>query len=400
MLRTLTPLFLFGLATLASTAQQNIWGHNPLRSPEVHPDGRVTFRLLAPKAQQVQLTGDFLPAEERTTAFGKMWVDGRRSLQRDTAGVWSFTTEQALAPELYQYAFHIDSLQVPDPSNVYRHRDTNLTTDVFLVGGGVEGQYAVNDVPHGSIVKQWYASPSLRATRRLSIYLPPHYFEQSHRRFPVLYLLHGMGGDEEAWLAMGRAAQIFDNLIATGRMTPAIVVLPNGNVSQQAAPGEGSNGFVPPQSMLPRTMNGEYEAAFPDIVRFVDRHFRTLPKAKHRAIAGLSMGGFHSLHTAINHPTLFHYVGLFSAAIQPREDNVSPIYADVPTKLSRLYAHRPSLFYIAIGRDDFLFKDNVRFRQQLDQLQLPYTYRETDGGHTWRNWRRYLLDFLPRLFRP
>ncbi|MCF0235212.1 MAG: esterase [Bacteroidaceae bacterium] len=395
--RALVSVYL-GLVSIGTAfGQQNIWSQTPHPSPIVHKNQSVTFQLYAPKAKQVEISGDFLPEQSIETPNGRINVTGRTSLKPMGDGLWQLTTAP-LQPELYQYSLYVDSLQISDPSNVYRHRDTNLVTDVFLVGGGVDGAYGTQRVAHGSVLKQWVPSATLHASRRLSIYLPPNYFEQSSKRFPVLYLLHGMGGDEEAWLSMGRAAQIFDNLIAAGRMKPTIVVMPNGNVAQEAAPGEGSEGMVTPNAYLPRTMNGEFEAAFPDIVHYVDTHFRTLRQKDKRAIAGLSMGGFHSLHIAANHPKLFGYIGLFSAATRPMVETKSPIYDDYLGKLHRQFVEKPRLYYIAIGREDFLYEQNQQFRSQLQADKLPHEYHETEGGHTWRNWRRYLLDFLPKLF--
>ena len=233
--------------------------------------------------------------------------------------------------------------------------------------------------------------------RRLSVYTPAGY-ETGDASYPVLYLLHGMGGDEEAWLTQGRAAQIFDQLIADGRIEPMIVVMPNGNASEEAAPGETHHGLVPPTIALPHTMDGAFEEAFPDIVTFVDKTYRTKADKHQRAIAGLSMGGFHSLHTSKQYPDLFDYIGLFSAAINPRQEG-SAIYDDFDGKLIKQFSDRPVLYWIAIGNDDFLYKDNEAFRARLDRLGLPYEYHESAGGHIWKNWRAYLAEFAGRIFR-
>ena len=168
-------------------------------------------------------------------------------------------------------------------------------------------------MPHGTVRKVWYDSPTAGLQRRMTVYTPAGY-ETSKRSYPVLYLLHGMGGDEDAWDELGRATQILDNLIAEGKAEPMVVVMPNGNISQEAAPGEGSKGLVVATTQYPKTMDGNFEKAFPDIIRFVEKVYRVKKDKANRAIAGLSMGGFHSIYTALNNPDTFDYIGLFSAA--------------------------------------------------------------------------------------
>ena len=284
-----------------------------------------------------------------------------------------------------------------DPSNVYQIRDVATVTSIFIVGGGQADLYEVNDVPHGTVAKVWYDSPSLGMRRRMTVYTPAGYEESGRTRYPVLYLLHGMGGDEQAWMELGRASQILDNLIAQGKAKPMIVVMPNGNASQEAAPGETSNGLVQPRFNLPKTMDGTYETSFPEIIEYVDSHYRTIRKKEARAIAGLSMGGFHSLHISKEYPGTFSYIGLFSAAIFPEKE--SSVYEDFDGKLAKLFATKPALFWIGIGKDDFLYKANTEFRQKLDAAGYEYTYVESAGGHIWRNWRVYLSQFTPLLFK-
>ena len=218
----------------------------------------------------------------------------------------------------------------------------------------------------------------------------------------MLYLLHGIGGDENAWSELGRAAQILDNLIAQGKAEPMLVVMTNGNISQEACPGETSEGFRVPTMMLPKTMEGSFETAFPDVVKFIEKTYRVKKDKAHRAIAGLSMGGFHSLFISINNPDLFGYIGLFSAAVdqQQKDPNGFPnIYADRNKKIDALFAKNPKLFWIGIGKTDFLFKNNNDLRAYLNSKGHKYTYLETDGGHIWRNWRIYLSEFTPLLFK-
>jgi len=230
-------------------------------------------------------------------------------------------------------------------------RDIGNTYSVALVGGGVDGLYAVKNVPHGTVRKVWYDSPTAGIKRRMTVYTPAGY-ETSNRRYPVLYLLHGMGGDENAWEELGRATQILDNLIAEGKAEPMVVVMPNGNISQEAAPGEGSSGLVTAALRYPKTMDGNFEKAFPDIIQFVEKAYRVKKDKANRAIAGLSMGGFHSIYIALNNPDAFDYIGLFSAAFSQMSkdgDRLSPIYQNIDEKFKTLCKKSPKLIWIGIG---------------------------------------------------
>lgn len=371
--------------TLCTQAQQALWGSPQLLSPEIHQDHTVTFRYRAPKAVKVQLIGDFLP-------------EGQLAEMTEVNGIWQYTTPNPLQPELYSYSLLVDGVKTYDTNNVYLIRDVATVTNIFLIPGERASLYAINQVPHGSVSKVWYNSPSLQLQRRLSIYTPPGY-EQSGKRYPVFYLLHGMGGDENAWLELGRTAQILDNLIAQGKAEPMIVVMTNGNAALEAAPGESSLGFAPPTIQLPKTMEGSFEAAFPEVIAFVDKNYRTIRKKDARAIAGLSMGGFHSLHISKQYPDKFGYVGLFSSAISSDRATSSPIYEDTEAKLKKQFSLKPALYWIAIGKTDFLYQANQDFRKLLDEKGYPYTYYESEDGHIWKNWRIYLTEFVPLLFK-
>ncbi len=395
----------FCLTGMAAHAQQNLsWGQGPqVASPDVHADNTVTFNLIAPEAQKVQITGDFLPSKK--VVFNGATFDAPADpvdLVKNDKGVWSFTTE-ALKPELYTYNMIVDGVKIIDPLNVYNIRDINNLFSVLLIGGDARTDlYKVNKVAHGTVSKVWYESPTAGLTRRLTVYTPAGY-ETSGKEYPVLYLLHGIGGDENAWSELGRAAQILDNLIAQGKAEPMLVVMTNGNISQEACPGETSEGFRVPTMMLPKTMEGSFETAFPDVVKFVEKTYRVKKDKAHRAIAGLSMGGFHSLFISINNPDTFDYVGLFSAAVDQQQNTANGgfpnIYADRNQKIDNLFSKHPKLFWIGIGKTDFLFKNNNDLRAYLDSKQHKYTYLETEGGHIWRNWRIYLSEFVPLLFK-
>jgi enterochelin esterase-like enzyme len=393
-MKRLTALIVALLIGVTMFAQQALWGSAPVVSPEIHGNNTVTFRFKAPKAVRVQLTGDFLPVQKNA----KFEAPGIVDLKEGQEGVWEYTTPEPLKPELYSYSFIVDGLRVNDPSNVYLIRDVSTLTNVFIIGGDRADFYKVNPMPHGTVSRVWYDSPALGLKRRMTVYTPAGY-ETGGKRYPVLYLLHGMGGDEEAWISLGRTAQILDNLIAQGKAKPMIVVMPNGNASQEAAPGESSRGMVPPTMQLPKTMEGSYEQAFPEIVKFIDKNYRTVKSKSGRAIAGLSMGGFHSLHISKQYPDMFNYVGLFSAAIMPNKEVSSPIYENMEGKLKVQFDKNPALYWIAIGKTDFLYKANEEYRKLLDKKGYKYTYYESDEGHIWKNWRIYLTEFVPMLFR-
>lgn len=384
-------------------AQQTLWSGDQIKSPEINPDKSVTFRLFAPNAKQVQVTGDFLPNQTiEIPDRGMVQIPGAAEMNLDENGLWSFTTTP-LNSELYMYSFIVDGLRMMDPSNVYMNRDVASVFNIFLIDGepGTPGHYyKVNDVPHGSVSKVWYDSPGLNLKRRMTIYTPPGYEDNLEKNYSVFYLLHGAGGDEEAWISLGRTAQILDNLIAEGKAEPMIIVMTNGNPTQEAAPGETSEGFIVPTMDVSRMNKGEFETSFPDIVNYIDTHYRTIPDKAHRAIAGLSMGGFHSLHTSKFYPDLFDYVGLFSAAIFPFDSrNQAPVYQDLEGQLKKQFEKKPKLYWIGIGDKDFLYQDNVKYRQLLDEKGYPYVYFETPEGHIWKNWRIYLTEFTQQLFK-
>ena len=387
---------LLGLTGLVQ-AQEALFSGQQVSSPQVNDDKSVTFRLVAPQADTVQVTGDFLPSVKVDTPMGKVDGPGKALLSKNEEGVWTYTTS-VLAPELYNYAFIVDGFKTTDPANPFLIRDVASVTNIFIVPGEQADLYRVQDVPHGTVASRWYDAKDLGFDRKLSVYTPPGY-ETSAAEYPVLYLLHGAGGDEEAWLSLGRAAQILDNLIAQGKAEPMLVVMPNGNVGQDAAPGAGSDGFYTPQFMTPETMNGKYEAQFMDIVSFIEANYRVKADKAHRAIAGLSMGGYHSMHISRFYPDTFDYVGLFSAAIIPREDKSDKgVYANFDETLKAQNENGYQLYWIGIGKTDFLYEANTAFRKQLDQMDMPYEYMETEGGHIWRNWRVYLSEFVPLLF--
>lgn len=377
------------LALLPAMAQQALWGETPPKSPEYNSDGTVTLRIKAPQASKVFVTGDCVE-------------NGGADMKKDENGVWTWTSS-VLPSELYMYNFIVDGVKTTDPSNLFNIRDVASTTSTFIIEGGVGDWYKVKNVKHGNVSKVWY--PQAGIMRRMTVYTPAGYDDSGKTKYPVLYLLHGMGGDEDAWMDLGRTSQILDNLIADGKAKPMIVVMPNGNISQEAAPGVGSNYRDQPGFALPKTMEGSYEASFPEIMNYIENHYRVKKDKQHRAICGLSMGGFHSLYISANNPDKFDYVGLFSAAINKgnaRGEN-KWIYENLDAKLQKMFNPSAPLkfLFIGIGKADFLYKDNKEFDNKIKSMSakpVDYQYMETEGGHIWRNWRIYLTEFAQKVF--
>lgn len=379
MKRLICALIFAALAILPMLSQQSTPRSEYPISPRVEGN-RVEFRLEAPYANNVLLYGDWLKKPIEMAYSGEFWM----------------CVCDAMKPGLYTYTFEIDGVNITDPASAYVMRDVDNLSSYFIITGGIADNYCVQDVPHGTVSLQWYHSNTLGCDRRMTIYTPAGY-ESGDMRYPVLYLLHGMGGDETSWCELGRAAIILDNLIAIGKVKPMIVVMPNGNASQQAAPGNTIRGLAPITFNDPHHYNGMFEKAFGEIISFVDSHYRTTPNANYRAIAGLSMGGYHSCYISANMPDVFSHVGLFSPAITPRRD--IEYYGDMLNKLQRLRQESLQLYWIAIGSNDFLYNEVVDYRKQLDSINFPYTYYETAGEHKWDMWRMHLIEFLPKLFK-
>lgn len=393
MKKKLALISLFALTVFSINAQQALFGTSQKSSPEIHSDNTVTFRLLAPFAKEISLVGDWMPRQGR--------MPGTEPLVKGDSGVWSYTTK-VLPSDLFTYSFIVDGVRTVDPNNVYVNRDVASVSNTFITGGEKSKYYKINKVPHGTVAHPWYNSPGNQKMRRITIYTPFGY-EKSKEKYPVLYLMHGIGGDEEAWIGSGRAAQILDNLIAEGKATPMIVVMPNGNVFQEAAPGQSSEGPVTPSFMLPNTMDGKFEETFIDIMNFVESNYRTIAKKESRAIAGLSMGGYHTSYISRYYPNTFDYMGLFSPALnnKPEDHPEAPAYENLDKNLKRQKENVYRLYWIGIGKNDFavLYNAVQEYKAKLDSMGLKYEYMETNGSHTWSEWRAYLTTFAQKIFK-
>ncbi|MBO7581806.1 MAG: esterase [Bacteroidaceae bacterium] len=373
------------LMAMSSFAQQQLGQRPRVQSPVVNADGTVTFNFYDPSAQRVTVSGDF-------NEIGNQ----RLNLTKQENGVWTGTTT-ALNPELYSYSLSVDGQRFIDPANSYVNRDISTLSNIFIVTKSNDDKghlYSVNNVPHGTLSRVWYDSPTLGQQRRMTVYLPAAY--DGKKAFPVMYLLHGHGGDETAWGDLGRASQIMDNLIAEGKCVPMIVVMPNGNPTCNAAPGWWHEGMYTPDgnAFNQRGAKATMEESFMDIVNYVDSHYKTIRKRSGRAVTGLSMGGGHTFGISRLYPEVFDYYGLQSAAARMQQND-----AKFDEQMARLFASKPKLFWIAIGKEDFLMQMNTQLRGYLDEHHYPYEYYENDGGHIWRNWRIYLTLFAQKIFK-
>ena len=384
MKRIITTIAAAALLGIAANAQQALSFRAPVVSPEVNPDNTVTFRYRNPKAVRVQVSGDFIKGNAR--------VD----MMEGADGVWTYTTPEPLEGELYLYDFYVDGERRNDPSNMYLNRDIATWTNFFTMSAreGDKGwYYETHDTPHGTVSKVWYESKKLGANRRLSVYTPAGY-ETGKAKYPVLYLLHGSGGDEDAWLELGRTVQILDNLIAEGKARPMIVVMPNGVYYNNAAPGYAVNMFQPTMANSRSDSTVEIENSFDEVINFVESRYRVAKGAQNRAVAGLSMGGRQSCAISRSHPGTFGYVGMFSGVVLAgNAEQEAALAAQMDPKIA------PKLYWIGVGCDDGVKVNSLKLKEYCEQKGYPVEYYESEGGHIWRNWRIYLTIFAQKLFK-
>ena len=354
--------------------------------PMVNSERIIRAQVTAPDATRVQFD-----------------ISGvKYDLTKDENGVW--TGETAPQDEgFHYYQIWVDGAATPDPNSLYYYGAGRWGSGIDIPAHD-EDFYALKNVPHGDVREVYYYSQTNDAMRHCYIYTPASYDTDLNKRYPVLYLQHGGGESEHGWPQQGKTGLIMDNLIASGKVVPMIVVMPNGHIGMTAAPGENSYGYAEAKSSrrAVRTEPNAYEANFMEIVNFIDKNYRTKTDRKNRAIAGLSMGGGHTSVISANFPDKFGYVGLFSAAVNlgGARGNAapSPMMQDFEAKLAKLFSYKP-LYYVSIGDEDFLYEANKNFRAHLDEKGYDYTYVETDCGHVWKKWREYLAAFTPLIFK-
>ncbi len=351
-------------------------GQKPVISPEIQNDS-VTFRLKADYATVVKLSGSWMPE-------GAAAID----MTRGENNIWSVTIP-CPEPEIHTYNFVADGVSVNDPQNVMVQRDGSRYLSMLLVDGERTENYKPAN-QRGTVSHPWYDSKLLGINRRLTVYTPYGYEKNTKTKYPVLYLLHGAGGDEEAWSSMGRTAQILDNLIEKGLAKPMIVVMPNGNPNQQAAQTFGLP-TTDLNSRSPENRNIYVRSLVEEIVPFIEKNYRTVAKKSHRAIAGLSMGGGHTIAASGLYPDAFDYICPLSMG-----SNRTP---ELDAQLQGIKKAGYKLYWLACGNTDFLFDRANEFDAALTANGLEHTYYVSDGGHVWANWRLYLNTFAPLLFK-
>jgi len=339
----------------------------PVRSPEVSPDGRVTFRLRAPMAVEVTVSGQ--------------WPNGRAPMAKDANDVWSVTMGP-IAPGVWEYSFQVDGLQMIDPGNPAIKPMREPRTSILHLPGRPPLPHDFQDVPHGTVRQHSYFSKSLGRMRDLVVYTPPGYDKQADARFPALYLQHGMGDNQATWVVHGKAHWILDNLIAQGRVRPMVVVMMDGH----AAAARGMAGFQDNTAAFERDL-------LEDVLPFVEANYRVKTDAAGRAIAGLSMGGGQSLTIGLNHRDRFAWVAGFSSATPSREAIANTLNDPAATN------EKLKLLWIACGKDDFLRQRNEEFIALLKEKNIRHEWYLTDGNHSWPVWRLYLADLAPKLFQ-
>jgi enterochelin esterase-like enzyme len=369
-LRLFAAIALTTVLAAAARGQQPGAPAAAVRSPEVAADRRVTFRIAAPKASEVQVTCEC--------------VAGPQALRRDEKGIWSITLGP-FEPDIYEYEFTVDGLTMIDPRNEkvkYNGRPSTISSLVEVPGSGPLF-YDARPVPHGAVDIRWYQSKAVSGIRRAYVYTPPNY-DRGTARLPVLYLLHGADGDDSAWTAFGRANHILDNLLAEKKVTPMVVVMPFGYAYPPANGAAGDR------------QRADFEKdLLQDLIPFVQANYRVHTDRANRALVGLSMGGGQALNIGLRHLDVFSRVASFSGAV-PRgaaADSFNDVFADAKKLNANL-----KLLWVGCGAEDGLFAPNKEFSERLKKSGVTHTFRESGGAHTWSVWRKYLYEVAPLLF--
>lgn len=356
-----------------------------LKSTEVAPDRKVTFRIYAPKADEVSVGGDF----------------GGGKMTKDDKGVWSLTVGP-LEPDFYTYTFNVDGVRTVDPRNAMIKQGLGSVDSMFLVPGEAAAFEELKaDVPHGEVRQAFYRSSTLDQTRSVHVYTPPGY-EAGSERYPVFFLLHGAGDDDRGWTNVGRAGFILDNLIAEKKAVPMVVVMPNGSLPRPAnmprfTPGQPPSPEI--RAAMEAMQNRFTDELLKEIVPFVEKHYRVHTDPEHRAIAGLSMGGGQTWRVVSSHPDQFAYVGLWSAALFGRNAEEAEKRYEAFLKDSDRINRSIKLLSISCGDKDRLVEGSKQLAEMLEKHGIKHELHVSGGGHTWINWRHYLNELAPRLFR-
>jgi enterochelin esterase family protein len=362
----------------------------PVISPEVKDDRHVIFRIRAPKAQAVKLTASDIPGNGQ----------GGAELKKGENDVWEVTLGP-IDPGAYRYRFDVDGVFVVDPRNPSASESNNNAWSLVYVPGS--DLMDTKDVPHGAVAAVTYYSKSLGKFRRMHVYTPPGY-ETSDAKYPLFYLLHGAGDSDDSWSSVGRAGFILDNLIAAKKAKPMVMVMPAGH-TRAFGFGGGGGGDRPPVD--------EFSKDFiEDLVPYVQKAYRISPERQDHAIAGLSMGGAQTLNVGIRNLDNFAYLGVYSSGVfgiaggfrggapkakanpGPSWEEQNKAFLDDADRKNGL-----KLVWFATGKDDFLIGTSRATVDMLKKHKFDVVFQESAGGHTWINWRNYLIEFVPKLFQ-
>lgn len=378
--------FLLGVMLLlmfsVNNRAQAFQGQSAVNSPEVQDDRSVTFRIQAPNADSVKLSSSDIPG----SMFGT-------HMKKNDRGVWELTTE-TLVPGAYRYNFNVDGVPVIDPRNTSISEANEHTWSLVVVPGNE--MMDTREVPHGAVSEVTYYSESLGKFRRMHVYTPPGY-ETSDKNYPVFYLLHGAFDSDDAWSTVGRSGFILDNLIAEEMAVPMIVVMPDGHT------GPFSFGNDLPMQEFVNDFNE-------DIKPYVENNYRVFTDRENRAMAGLSMGGAHTLDIAIPHLDDYAYIGVYSSGVfglaggpggneQASEEEPAYVTQNKEVLEDESLKQGLELFWFATGKDDFLIETSRATVEMFRDHGFDVVYNETEGAHTWLNWRDYLIEFTPKLFK-
>ncbi len=363
----------FALACLAAVAQVSVPFPTGFKSPEVHDDHRVTFRLNAPKASQASCFGDWMPPGTS------------QKMTRDTNGVWSITLGP-LPPSIYIYNFILDGVAIADPFNPRIKLRAQTSASLLEMPGDAPQLWQTADVPHGTVEIVQHTSRVIAGeTRQVWVYKPPGYEAAKSRRYPVLYLLHGSNDQPAGWTQVGGANFILDNLLARKQSVPMLVVTPFGH----AVP------FGSPRELQSKNTAILEEYLLKEVMPEIEGRFRVAKGRLNRAIIGYSMGGGQSLQIGLGHLDLFATVGAYSAGVP----------GDFETRFKRLLDDpkgtnsKLKLLWIGCGKQDSLFARSQALSEMLASRQITHVYRPTEGGHTYTVWRGYLEETVPLLFK-
>lgn len=359
---------LLALLTLAALAHAQT-PQDTLVSPEVHADGRVTFRLWAPKAGEVTLNGDWMPAGTR------------QQMARDDRGVWSVSVGP-LKPQIYLYSFRLDGLNIADPINPRIKLRARTSASLVEVPGQELWQF--RDVPHGKVEIHYHKSAVLNgAERQVFVYTPPGY-AKNKTRYPVLYLFHGSNDVAAGWTFTGNANLVADNLLAEKRAVPMLIVMPWGHAVPFASPSEQ------------QARNSELFERYllDEVIPLVETNYRVGAGASNRAIAGLSMGGGQALRIGLQHLELFSAIAVFSSG---KPSDFEQRFAKVLSEPDRVN-RQLQVLWIGVGKEDPVLESNRALRKVLDAHGVRHTAVESDGGHFYPVWRKYFSELAPLLF--